>query len=220
MKIYLMRHSETDWNRAGRIQGQTNTQLNRSGIRLAAAAGAGMAGIPFDICFTSPLIRASQTASIVLSHNDYFLEHGLGPVTDPRIQEIGFGVWEGLHSRQEFGEVNRADFEDFYLNPNGTYCPEGGERLISVIRRSNAFIDELISIPEYEDKTILVLTHGCTMRCILSRFSDDPEYFRHPRVPYNCESAIMEKNADGELILSDPGSIYYDSAMAHNFYGG
>lgn len=214
-----MRHSETDWNRQRRIQGHTDIHLNRSGIRLAGLAGEGMADIPFDVCFTSPLSRACETAAIVLSHNTHFLEQGKGPIIEPRVKEIGFGVWEGLHSRIEDGEINRADFEDFYLEINGSYCPEGGERLKYVVARSSEFIDEIAADPFYDDKTVLVLTHGCTMRCILSRFSDDPEYFRHPHVPFNCESAIIDKTESGGLVLTDPGSIYYDASYAVNFYG-
>ncbi len=219
MKIYLMRHSETDGNRQRRIQGHSDIHLNRNGIKLAGLAAAGMAEIPFDLCYVSPLVRACETASIILSRNRHFLDKGMGPVIDARIKEIGFGVWEGLHSHRDFGEINRDDFEEFYLNPNGTYCPEGGEPLANVIRRSNEFIDELTAESSYQDKTVLAFSHGCTIRCIMSRFSDDPEYFRHPHVPYNCEAAIMETDQDGKLVLTDPGSIYYDSSLAVNFYG-
>lgn len=221
MRLYIMRHSETDWNRQRRIQGHTDIHLNKSGIRLAALAGQGMSDIKFDYCFTSPLSRACETAAIVLANNPYFLEHGTGPIIDERLKEIGFGVWEGLHSRIEYGEVNKADFDDFYLRPDGTYVPEGGEPLRNVIKRSNEFIDELAVNPEYADSTILLLTHGCTIRCILSRFfyPEDKDYFRHPHVPYNCEAAIIDKEENSGLKLIDTGSIYYDEKLAVNFYG-
>ncbi|MDD5832722.1 MAG: histidine phosphatase family protein [Clostridiales bacterium] len=219
MRIYVMRHSETDWNRGRRIQGHSDIHLNRNGIRLAGLAGQGMSSIPFDICYTSPLARACETAAIVLSNNTYYMENGQSLIVEPRIKEIGFGVWEGLHSREEYGEINRANFEDFYLDPNGTYCPEGGERLRSVIERSNNFIDELSADKSLKDSTVLLVTHGCTIRCILSRFSDDPEYYRHPHVPYNCEAAIIDVDEDGRLTLTDPGSVYYDESLAVNFYG-
>ena len=220
MKIYLMRHSETDWNRQGRIQGQTDIPLNMNGLRLAGLSGRGMAEIPFDICYVSPLVRAIETAAVVLSRNPHFLSKGMGQIVEPRIKEIGFGVWEGLHSRADFGEIPRSDFEAFYYSPDeNCYCPEGAERLASVIRRSNAFIDEIAEEPALQDKTILAVTHGCTLRCIMSRFSADPEYFLHPHVPYNCEAAIVEKDEDGKLVLKDPGSIYYDSDLAVNYYG-
>lgn len=220
MRLYIMRHSETDWNRQRRIQGHTDIHLNKNGIKLAALAGIGMSDIKFDVCFTSPLSRACETAAVVLARNGYFMEQGRGPIIDERVKEIGFGVWEGLHSRIEYGEINRADFDDFYLNPNGSYCPEGGEPLRNVIDRSNNFVDELASDPEYDDKTVLVLTHGCTMRCIMSRFHpEDKDYFRHPHVPYNCEAAIIDKRPDGSLVLTDSGRVYYDESLAINFYG-
>lgn len=219
MRLYIMRHSETDWNRQRRIQGHTDIHLNRNGIDIAGLAAEGMAGIPFDVCYTSPLSRACETAAIILSRNSRFLEYGEGPFADPRIAEMNFGVWEGLHSHREYGEIDRDDFEDFYLDPNGTYCPEGAERLASVIERSGSFIDEITSRAAYRDKTILVMTHGCTMRCIMARFSDDPEYYRHPHVPFNCEAAVIDVTEGGQLVLTDPGSIWYDRDRAINYYG-
>ena len=55
MRLYIIRHGETDWNTAGRLQGQTDTRLNENGIRLAGITAEGMKDIPFDLCITSPL---------------------------------------------------------------------------------------------------------------------------------------------------------------------
>ena len=47
MRLYIIRHGETDWNTAGRLQGQADTQLNEKGIRLAQITAEGMKTIPF-----------------------------------------------------------------------------------------------------------------------------------------------------------------------------
>ena len=86
MRLYIIRHGETDWNTAGRLQGQADTQLNEKGIRLAQITAEGMKTIPFDLCITSPLKRARQTAEIILSGRPV-------PIwEDDRIREIGFGA--------------------------------------------------------------------------------------------------------------------------------
>ena len=70
MKLYLVRHGETDWNRARKIQGQVDIPLNEFGIHLAEETGKGLKDIPVDLCFTSPLGRAKQTAEIILKGRD------------------------------------------------------------------------------------------------------------------------------------------------------
>ena len=52
MRLYIIRHGETDWNTAGRLQGQADTQLNEKGIRLAQITAEGMKTIPFDLCIS------------------------------------------------------------------------------------------------------------------------------------------------------------------------
>ena len=66
MKIYLVRHGETDWNKERKIQGQVDIPLNAFGIHLAEETAKGLRDIPFDICFSSPLGRAKDTARIIL----------------------------------------------------------------------------------------------------------------------------------------------------------
>lgn len=66
MRLYIIRHGETQWNVEGRLQGQTDTELNENGIRLAKITAEGMKEIPFDLGISSPLTRAKKTAEIVL----------------------------------------------------------------------------------------------------------------------------------------------------------
>lgn len=54
MLLYIIRHGETQWNVEGRLQGQSDTQLNENGIRLAKVTAEGMKDIPFDLGITSP----------------------------------------------------------------------------------------------------------------------------------------------------------------------
>ena len=62
MKIYLMRHGETEWNKIGKFQGQVDTPLAKEGILQAQKTSEGMKEIPFDCIFSSPLKRAYMTA--------------------------------------------------------------------------------------------------------------------------------------------------------------
>ena len=92
MRIYVVRHGETRSNVEGRLQGQSNDELNESGVRLAAITGQGMRGIHFDECITSPLVRARDTAKLILQESG----NGDTPVLyDDRLKEISFGIYEG-----------------------------------------------------------------------------------------------------------------------------
>ena len=66
MKLYMVRHGETDWNKARRIQGQVDIPLNEFGRRLAKKTALGLADVPFDLCYTSPMSRAKETAKLIL----------------------------------------------------------------------------------------------------------------------------------------------------------
>ena len=66
MKLYMVRHGETDWNKAKKVQGRADIPLNAYGRELAEKTAEGLRGIPFDLAYTSPLSRAKETAQIVL----------------------------------------------------------------------------------------------------------------------------------------------------------
>ena len=110
MKLYIIRHGETSWNKQKKLQGQRDIMLNDAGIRLAELTGEGMKDIDFDLVISSPLIRAKQTAELVMAGRH------LPMITDRRIIELSFGDWEGECVRDS--KVLPADFIDkFYHDP-------------------------------------------------------------------------------------------------------
>ena len=70
MKLYLIRHGETDYNKMKRNQGQIDIPLNEYGRELARKTREGLAEVPFDLCLCSPLSRARETAEIILEGRD------------------------------------------------------------------------------------------------------------------------------------------------------
>ena len=100
MKLYLVRHGETDWNKEFKIQGSSDIELNEYGRELAFITREGLRHIPFDIAYTSPLKRAKETAEIILGGRNIPLYE------DKRVQEACFGSFEGatlkeLRERQD-----------------------------------------------------------------------------------------------------------------------
>ena len=66
MKLYIIRHGETAWNVEGRLQGQSDTELNENGVRLAKVTAEGLKNIPFDLGISSPLRARSTRQSLSL----------------------------------------------------------------------------------------------------------------------------------------------------------
>ena len=88
MLLYIVRHGETDWNKSHRVQGRTDIPLNDYGRRLAEETAEGMKDIQIDIGMTSPLLRAKETAQIILKGRDVPL------YDEARLQEISFGRYK------------------------------------------------------------------------------------------------------------------------------
>ena len=165
MKIYILRHGETDLNAKSVMQGRLDEPLNERGRELAVLSGRGIRGVRFDRCVSSPLKRARETAELVLkeSRND------IPVTTDERIIEIDFGEFEGKKlPDDEFGR-------SFYTDPLGAKGFPGGESVRDVCTRTQAFLKELID--RDDDMTYLISTHGCALRAMTNFFFEDGRNF-------------------------------------------
>ena len=102
MKIYVVRHGQTDWNFMNKLQGQTDIELNDIGREQARNAAELMKGKKVDLIISSPLKRARETANII--NNNY----NLSIIEDNRIMERYYGKSEGLTKleRQELKKIN------------------------------------------------------------------------------------------------------------------
>lgn len=202
MKIYVVRHGETQWNALKKIQGTADIPLNEKGVALALVTGDALRGVHFDAAFSSPLKRAYETAKCVLG------DRNIPIITDARIREISFGVMEGTCLLENDGGEFAENFQLFFHAPQKYQPPEGGESLEEVCERTGAFLSELLTDEKYEDATILVASHGCAVRAMLQRFYKDDLGFWHGKVPPNCSVNIIEaKNGEAVLIAED--QVYY-----------
>lgn len=140
-RLELVRHGQTDWNLAGRVQGSTDIPLNDVGRRQAHEAGRRLSASHWDLIVTSPLSRAHETARIIAE------EIGAGePLVIGALRERSFGTAEGL-TGPELDE-RRARGESV----------EGRERRHAVVDRVRPALEDLAA--EHPDAAILVVTHG------------------------------------------------------------
>ena len=211
MKVYIIRHGETSWNVEYRMQGRTDVELNENGIKLAEITSENMKDIPFDVCFSSPSIRAVHTAEIILGDRNV-------PVrTDPRLYEIDFGVWEGLTLNPEHPDIEKPKFLSLGAEALSYVPPEGGESLQDVIARVGDFYREMTADPNLQDKTILISAHGCPCRALLYQACEDKNDFWRGHVPANCAVTILNIR-DGHAEVEAMDKIYYPKSFVRDYY--
>ena len=167
--IYLIRHGQTELNCRRVIQGRSDYPLNENGIAQAREAAKKLNGIAFDAVYSSPLIRAIQTAKLIAPD--------AVPLMDDRLTDMDYGPYEGVGINALPREVS-AYFRDFVHKP----APEGMEQLGSVMRRAGAFLDERCRT----GGNILIVTHAIIMKGLLEHMT--PEAFGSfwPRHMGNC----------------------------------
>ena len=199
MKIYLVRHGETDWNQAGLLQGQTDIALNVQGLEQAHEAAERLKEVPFEIAFCSPLIRAKRTAETIIGDRKITL------TADERLRELNFGPWEGV----DIQTIKDAASQPF-TNPGSYIPPEGAESFAQLYKRSGEFVDQVLLPLEGTYETVLVVAHGGVNRSILNPVLNIPvdDFWRMHMG--NCATAILDCT-DGKLSMLE----YMDSQSAN-----
>lgn len=204
MKLYILRHGETDWNKEKLLQGKSDVSLNEKGRTLAKASAEGMKDIPFDLVFSSPLVRARETAKLVLG------ERELPFILDKRIEEIGFGEMEGKPWRKTEDFPGDDNIYCFFEHPDQYIPPKGGESLTDLAKRCADFMQDICNRPELEEKTILIATHGAATRGLLNSLRNwTMADFWGGRVAPNCGVAIVESHHGQAKLIAENITYYH-----------
>ena len=163
IRLILVRHAVTQWNEEKRYLGITDLPLSNRGKQQAEALAIILMKENIDLIYSSDLKRAVETANFIGRDRDTKL------ISDHRLRELNFGVFEGLtfsDAQDEYPEMIAAWLKD-YNQP-----PAGGEMLSSLTSRIQSFLDDLRAIEA--PKTVLVVTHGGALREIFRQFLSMP----------------------------------------------
>ena len=161
MRFFYVRHGQTDWNLARKMQGgQTERNLNETGIKQAEETKNKLKNINYDMVICSPMNRAKQTAEIIINGKEIPI------IFDERLRERKLGELEG-NPITEACEKQIWDYKlDFKIN--------GGESLSKFEQRILDFIQDIKK--RYDDnKTILIVAHGGIAKVIKSYLFGKPE---------------------------------------------
>lgn len=148
--IYIIRHGQTDMNSRRVLQGRSDLPLNSVGIAQARNAADRLRDISFSAVYSSPLMRAIQTAGIIAPE--------IPPMIDIRLIEMDYGAYEGA-------DLDRLppEFAAFLRDFTHTPPPEGMETLDMLISRAGAFMESVRGMTG----NILISTHAVIMKGIL-----------------------------------------------------
>ena len=203
MKLYIIRHGETEWNVKRRFQGRSDIPLNEEGRRLARITSDALKDVPFTRIYTSPLKRAYETAMIIKGERD------IPVMVEPRIIEIGFGEYEGLCCGKENYNIPAPEFMNFFDKPEAYRPPRGAEGIEELKERTADFLQEIVHNKDMEQDTILVSTHGAALRGLLSDINHiDICDFWKGGVHKNCAVTTVDVR-DGRAVIIEEGKTYY-----------
>ena len=164
--LYIMRHGRTDWNDRHKLQGRTYIPLNEEGRRMAEKAAEEYRHIRLDECWCSPLIRARETAEILLRGR------GVPIRTDERLQEMSFGDYEG---QENSFSIPDCPVNIIFKEPEKyTESVGGAETFDELFARTGSVLREVIDPLMKAGKDVLIVGHGAMNLSIISQIRNLP----------------------------------------------
>ena len=192
MKLVLVRHGESVWNKENRFTGWTDVELSETGIAEATQAGNVLAekGFDFDVCYTSYLKRAIHTLNIVLERLD---REWLPVKKSWKLNERHYGALQGLNKAETAAEYGEAQVKiwrrSFDIPPpsldenderNPKFCVQYreeapsdmplAESLKDTIARTVPYFNDVIKKDMERGKRIIIAAHGNSLRALVKHF--------------------------------------------------
>jgi 2,3-bisphosphoglycerate-dependent phosphoglycerate mutase len=180
-ELWLIRHGQTDWNLAGRYQGQTDIPLNTTGLEQARKLAAHLTGKKFAALYSSDLSRASQTAQVLASSLK------LPVILHSGLREIDQGEWEG----QTLSEI-RERYVELVAERSKNLIdtrPPGGESTREVAQRVAAVADAIHQA--HPAGPVILVSHGFSVSTLIcqSKGISLSEVYQH--IPDNAQPYII-----------------------------
>jgi 2,3-bisphosphoglycerate-dependent phosphoglycerate mutase len=199
MKLICVRHGETFYNLAGRIQGQSDSDLSPLGQRQCQAVAEALAAVKADAIISSPLRRALESAQCVAD------KLKLTVATDPRLMEINAGVFQGL----TWDEIERqfpAEAVGWRSQDPDFRIPGGESRRDMMNRTREAFC----AIREAGYRQTIVVAHGGSLSAAFKALLDIPAA-RNPFSLNNGSISTVGWEKDFRLLsLNERGHLGHD----------
>ncbi|MDP2140357.1 MAG: histidine phosphatase family protein [Gammaproteobacteria bacterium] len=183
MRIHLIRHGQTDWNKERRVQGQSESTLTAEGRDQATALRARLSTCGIAKVYCSSSIRTRETAAIL------FAGTGLEVEYSDALREIFLGPWEGsLYADME--AKFPQSFADFWHRPD-VFSLADAETFVQTQQRGVRELQRIIADAAAED--VAIVSHGVLIKSILSHVEGRPlARLWEPPDMHNCSHSIVE----------------------------
>lgn len=167
MKLYLVRHGETELNVKKVYYGRTDCGLTEKGKEQAVSLKAAFSAVPLELVLESPLKRAKDTSSLLLGEKEVIRQ------TDGRLQELNFGGWEGKSYQELMGDP----LYEQWCREWKTTCPPQGECFLDLAKRVHSFYEDLLK--REEEQVLIVAHHAVLQQLMACLFEAEPESCWH-----------------------------------------
>lgn len=201
-RLVVVRHGETAWNVASRIQGHADSPLTEAGLAQARAIASRLATERFDALVSSDLGRARQTAAAIAERT------GLAVVADARLRERSFGVGEGL----TYGEID-TQYPDVFSRVRETdpdYVIPGGESRRQVFERVRDAFESLAN--EWAGRQVAVVCHGGVLASLYRHIHGIAVAAPHP-IPIPNASYNALRFEGGRWVIESWGDTAHLAAV-------
>jgi alpha-ribazole phosphatase len=190
VKLFLIRHGQTDGNAQGRYQGSMDTELTETGVFQACQAKKYFSNVKLSAIYSSPLKRTLKTAKILSDGT------GMDIKISANLRELNFGKWEGLKF-EEINEKYRQDYQDWlsdpYRNP-----PTGGESFGNLINRAKESVKKIIA-ENPDGSSVAVVTHGGVILALIVDWLS---------IPPQCWRSLIQRQGAINIVVIDKDFPY------------
>lgn len=202
MELYIVRHGETIWNSHHLLQGRMDIELNEKGRAIAGDTGRNLENVMFDKIYSSPLIRAYETACLIRGHRNIPI------IRDDRLKELCFGVNEGKNM-QELEQDKSSSFCHFFNHPECYNAPEEGESLQALCERAKDFLVKEIEPQKNLCDRIMIVGHGALNKALMCHIKQhDIEKFWSGGLQKNCNVMIVSYEDTGYRVIDETRLFY------------
>ena len=170
LKLYIVRHGQTEWNVLKKFQGQLNSPLTLEGIEKIKETSIELENIKFEAVYTSELGRTISTAEIILQYNNSEriknTNKKLKPQRLSELNEIYFGEWQGMNFKEIFLKYPKEAHNYFYEVKNYNAKNIKAEELKDGLERFLKGINKIVN--KHKSGNILIVTHGTVLELFLN----------------------------------------------------
>ena len=166
LKLYIVRHGETEWNVIKRFQGQLNTPLTEKGMEKLRETGKNLENVLFEEVYTSELERTVNSAEIILNENRGYKNKKMELKKLAELNEVHFGVWQGLKYEEVFLKYPEEANNYFYNVKNYKAENVEAENLKDALERFLRGINKILD--NHKSGNILIVTHGTVFEMFIN----------------------------------------------------